>query len=310
MLNEQLEYENYLKIGYDGLLKERNLKDGLSGFSLPLTVLARGINEKLFNAKLPLDTVYLYCTEFLTVWLKGDFESSEHYAEIEKMPEIFEDFKKADACNFKNHLKSLDPKIANALLTAEDKKAVDPIASFIKTKIDLFSKSMFSHGNQDNKNQIFFQDIFADALLRGNLKDQALVVKKNFAIFKNNDFGILNYNRPTQPRSPTEAQLLKIFSIAFFYLKALKEGQTFAPICKSEIANYLDVRTDAISAFTNDGIYLYKENNQSIFQYDYKSGKLTVNKQWLEMFDVRLVSRGEEYPDGYILLTDKILRKN
>ena len=25
MLNEQLEYENYLKVGYDGLLKERNL---------------------------------------------------------------------------------------------------------------------------------------------------------------------------------------------------------------------------------------------------------------------------------------------
>ena len=302
MLNERKEYAYYLNTGKTArLLRCDNLTDGLSGLRRPLTILARGFLSLCEKKELTM-TDTLFCTRtFLNAWLGGDVSGiredlpSSIREEIQKasdnsLPKCVETFRTTTR---------LQPEKIQQLLERIESKRLDLGRT-------MFSSYAISRNN--DKNRIFGDQVIADALLSGPLK------QLYFAVFDPNQTAFAMFPNATDSRIGR--------AIICWYLQERDVRQQYAIITFSEISNWIDTSANS-KGYNADGIpkpcISRVRNNPSLRYRDQplfrshtlmnNTAKLMVEPQWLADYKACLLHADEisKYQDmGYTVFQDSL----
>ena len=294
MLNEYKEYELLLTEGYGGLLRRDNVKNKLAGLRPVLTVLARGFLERLEqNGITDIAEKSAACDEFLKCWLKGEYTIKPYFNKA--VCDEFERAKKACLLEF-----IVSEKMNIRGLGASDKVTV---AEYIDSKISSYSKSMFYSYKENSVNEIYFKAIIADALYKGKLKNQKLVLKDEGPLY-----GIFCSTLGAE-------QIKTLLAVVAICLQHLPRGQYSSNAKLAELSNYINKPTSqknkrasalsSVAGFVEEGMFSF--NGAPIISKTELTGgvvKLKLNRSWLEAFDVRLMDKNEEINNGYIAFLD------
>lgn len=313
MLNEKTEYQALLTNGYEKLLRTDLLCDHLSGIRHALVVLARGFIEKTQECGILSEEWYIFTNEFLKTWFAGNFGKNKYQKNISKYPILFADFEKADANNLKDYINGFDEnnkkKFIKNNLKEKHHNNEDPIGTFFEDKMGFFENSIFSKGETNNSNQIFFKDVIAEAIYRGPLKNEVMIIKKQHLLLENNTFDVLRESKPNLFKDIIKAQQKKVLAITAFYLKNRNVGQQLALVCKADIANYLGMSSEEVAKYINRSTIIYKKNERPLFCKVGNTGKFFVDSQWLADFGIGIVDAQTPISEEFAKITDSYLRK-
>lgn len=314
MLNEIWEYALYLSDGYGGLLRKDNLSSGLSGVRDAMTVLARGFLDRCAQCGInDIERRHRYTRVFLKAWTAGaDIIAADEdtMREIEDFPALYHDVAQALRHNLTDHLIQSDITLEffgkeQGPQSGSKKKKVkikgpDAIKKTMENKAAVWDHSMFSNGQKDSQNQMYYKALIADALNKGPLTNRVLVLRK-----LDRRFGLGG--------KFAEANSAYMLGVVSTYLQTRPDGQTSAPVVMTRLSNYTGLLASSKGAgriclpqVLDASAYTY--NGQPLFtKIDITGGnrKLVVNSEWLQDMEVHLEDADEMSSSyAYVRLSD------
>lgn len=294
MLNEYKEYQLLLTEGYGELLRRDNLKNKLSGLRPVLTIIARGFLELCAKEGITdIAEKSSACDNFLKCWLMGEYKKQPFYSE--KVCAEFEKAKKASLIKY-----IIKEKMNIRGLKCCDK---DTVTKYLNDKIDLWENSMFYSLNENSVNEIYFKVIIADALNKGKLTNQKLVIKNNLPLY-----GVFCSLQATE-------QINTLLAAVAVCLQYLPKGQYCSIAKLVQISNYINKPTaqknkrasalSSVAGFVEEELFNYN-GSPVIRKTTLTSGvvKFVLNRSWLEDFDVKLIDNNQQTEEGYIAFSD------